>query len=546
MSCNDFEKDVLRHLSKRVFDVVIYGGTSAGVVAAVQAARMNMEVLLICEKGWIGGMTSSGLGAADINDRNYVGGIAREFFCEVYKHYSSVNVWKSETLQDYLKRLAGNKDTFWGARDDSLQMMWMFEPSVASHIFEKMLESSGVVVIRNEHLAEEVPVEVVDGKIKSIRMESGKSFSGKIFIDCGYEGDLMQRAGISYVVGREANTTYGEQKNGILYNGLFMGTEIDPYVIEGRPESGILPYIEEGTMGNQGMGDHRIQAYCYRFTLSCDPENQIPFSKPSNYNPFYYEIIARVLKKKKVKLTDIISLTPVPNCKTDTNHVDFIGACYDYPEGDYQKRSQIEDEHKNYTLGLLWFLSKDPRVPEDIRKEMGKWGFPKNEFMDSGSFPWQIYLREGRRMIGSYIMTEMDILQPKITDSIGMGTYYFDSHFVSRFVKEQTVMEEGSFWLDDEVRYPVSYGAICPKAEECKNLLVPVALSASHAAYGSIRMEPTYMVLAQSAATAAALAVIEGCSVQTLSYDSLRNRLLQDGVILNNVGTVPHLLDGGA
>jgi hypothetical protein len=533
MSCNDFKENELNNLSNRVFDVVVYGGSSAGVVAAVQAARMNMDVLLICEKDWIGGMTASGLGAADLNDRNYVGGITREFFCEVYRYYLNEDVWKSETLQDYLERLARNKDTFWGASDNSMQMMWMFEPSAAMNIFEKMLDDSEVHVIRNERLAEKAPVEMTDRRIQSIRMESGRIFKGKIFIDCGYEGDLMQRAGISYVVGREANTTYGEQKNGILYNGLFMGTEIDPYIIEGSPESGILPYIEEGTIGGQGMGDHRIQAYCYRFTLSCDPVNQIPISKPSNYNPLYYEMIARVMKKKKLNLTDIISLTPVPNCKTDTNHADFIGACYDYPDGDYEKRRQIEEEHKNYTLGLLWFLSNDPRVPENIRKEMKMWGFPKDEFKDSGSFPWQIYVREGRRMLGSYIMTENDILNPKVTDSIGMGTYYFDSHYVSRFAMGQSVMEEGSFWLDDEVRYPISYGAICPKAKECKNLLVPVALSASHAAYGSIRMEPTYMVLAQSAATAAALAVSEGSSVQVLCYDKLKPRLLQDGVILN-------------
>lgn len=534
MNCCGFKGDGLYNLPDRVFDIVVYSGTSAGIVAAVQAARMNMDVLLVCEKDKVGGVTASGLGAADINDRNYVGGIAREFFCEVYKHYLRTDAWKNETLRGYLERLAGNKDTFWGARDDLLQMMWMFEPSAAKHIFEKMLENSNVIVIRNERLAEKAPVEIADGRIQSIRMENGRIFKGKMFIDCGYEGDLMQKAGISYVVGRESNTTYGEQKNGILYNGLFMGTEIDPYIIEGSPESGLLPYIEEGMIGRPGMEDHRIQAYCYRFTLSCDSENQLPFSKPSNYNPLYYEIIARVMKKKRIKLTDIISLTPVPNCKTDTNHADFIGACYDYPDGDYEKRQQIEEEHKNYTLGLLWFLSNDLRVPENIRKEMKMWGFPKDEFMDSGSFPHQIYVREGRRMLGSYIMTENDILHPEITDSIGMGTYYFDSHYVSRFAMGQTVMQEGSFWLDDEVRYPVSYGAICPKAEECKNLLVPVALSASHAAYGSIRMEPTYMVLAQSAATAAALAVSEGSSVQMLCYARLKNRLLQDGVILNN------------
>ncbi|CAM4226766.1 hypothetical protein FHS16_000532 [Paenibacillus endophyticus] len=516
-----------------MYNVIVYGATSAGVAAAVQAARLGRKVLLIANTYHIGGMTSSGLGATDINNRKGIGGISREFYRNVYKYYQDELSWSRQTPHEY-DELLGTR--FWLGRDEELGMRWMFEPKVASQIYVKMLKDAEVEVVLNERLALGSDDAVVKrgGRIVSIMMESGKKYEADLFIDSGYEGDLMAMAGISYTTGRESNSQYGELTNGILDNRPLEGGGVSPYVVKEDPESGLLPYVLSECPGPNGVSDSRVQAYCYRFTLSSDPENQLPIDKPENYDPKIHELLARRFEvNPKLTLDDILTLTPIPNRKTDTNHVDFVGANYDYADGDYATRERIEAQHRAFTLGTLWFLANDERIPVGVREDMRKWGLAADEFLGKDGFPEQIYIREGRRMVSDYVMTEMSVKKRTAPESVGLGTYYFDSHYVSHYAKDGQVHLEGTFWEDDELLYPISYQSIRPKREECSNLLLPVTLSSSHAAYGSIRMEPVYMVLGQSAAIAASLCLDLGVSVQDLPYEVLREKLLEAGQILD-------------
>ncbi|GLX68647.1 FAD-dependent oxidoreductase [Paenibacillus glycanilyticus] len=514
-----------------MYNIIVYGATSGGVAAAVQAARLGRKVLLIANTSHIGGMTSSGLGATDINNRKGIGGIAREFYRNIYRHYADASNWTRQSPEAY-DELLGTR--FWLGRDEELKIRWMFEPKVASETYENMLLEAGVEVVRNERLALEDAVVKKDGRIISIKMESGKVYEAELFIDTGYEGDLMALAGITYVTGREANSKYGELTNGVFDNGPLEGGGVSAYQVNNDPASGLLPYVLPECPGEKGESDHRVQAYCYRFTLSSDPDNQLPIEKPADYNPLIHELLARRFEANpKLTLDDILTLTPIPNRKTDTNHVDFVGASYSYADGDYETRERTEAEHRAFTLGTLWFLANDERVPQQVREDMNKWGLAADEFTDNGGFPVQIYVREGRRMVSDYVMTELSVKQRSAPESVGLGTYYFDSHYVSHYAKDGQVHLEGTFWEDDELLYPVSYQSIRPKREECSNLLLPVTLSSSHAAYGSIRMEPVYMVLGQSAAIAASLCLELGVAVQDLPYGVLREKLLEAGQILD-------------
>lgn len=510
------------------YDVVVYGATSGGVTAAVQAARMGKQVVLISQDRHVGGMTASGLGATDINQREAIGGLSREFYQRIYAYYTAEGAWRNpEGWANYSRRLG---KYFWRGKDDRLQMQWMFEPHVAEQVFQDMLLEAGVKVVFSERLDQRKGVEKKGNRIYRVVMESGQVYKGRMYIDATYEGDLMAGSGVSYFVGREGNEVYGETMNGIL-PGKYVHkskVKIDPYRVEGDPASGLLPFVEAGVPGKKGEGDHRIQAYCYRFCLSCDPANQRPIERPERYEPMWYEHICRWVKANPgLSLEQILTLTPLPNDKTDVNHADFIGANYLWPEGSYQLRDSLAEMHRDYVLGLLWFLANDRRLPDHIRGQMRLWGLARDEFRDNFNFPHQIYVREARRLLGGYVMTEAEVTGKRIApESVGLATYWFDSHVVSRYADEDGALrDEGTFW-DRENIYPVSYRSICPKENECANLLVPVCLSASHAAYGSIRMEPVYMVLGQSAAVAAVLSIEKGKSIQQLSYPELRQALL--------------------
>ncbi|GMW03595.1 MAG: FAD-dependent oxidoreductase [Candidatus Hydrogenedentota bacterium] len=513
---------------------MIYGGTSGGIAAAIQAKRMGKSAVLIEPGNHIGGLTSGGLGATDIGNKAAIGGISREFYRNVKAHYENPDAWKQEAAKDYQnpRQTPG---------DDA---MWTFEPHVAEEIFRRMLEEAGVTVLYGERLARPSGVVKKSMRIHSIQMESGLVVNGSQFIDATYEGDLMAASGVAYHVGRESNATYGETINGVqtsqaIYHQLLPG--VDPYVRPGDPSSGLLPGVEGSPVAEDGTGDARVQAYNFRMCLTDNPENRIPFEKPQNYDPLRYELLLRNFEAGEARAP--WSPTPMPNRKTDVNNnfgfsTDFIGMNYDWPDGDYATRDRLYKEHLLYQRGLMWTLANHPRVPEKIRNTIGAWGNCKDEFQENGGWSHQIYVREARRMISDYVMTQHNCEgRMKAEDSVGLAAYTMDSHHVQRYVDSTGhVLNEGDVQVGGFPPYPISYRSICPKKSECQNLLVPVCLSSSHIAFGSIRMEPVFMVLGQSAATAACLALDTDLPVQQVPYESLRSQLLADGQVLDWTG----------
>ncbi|GAB3223457.1 FAD-dependent oxidoreductase [Algoriphagus aestuariicola] len=519
-------------------DIIIYGGTSAAVTAAVQAKNMNKSVLVVSPDNHLGGLSSGGLGYTDTGNKSVIGGLAREFYHRLYLHYEQDSAWKWQKREDY-----GNKGQGTPAIDGANRTMWIFEPHVAERVFEDFVKENGLEVHREEWLDREKGVKMQGGKIESIRTLSGKTYTGKVFIDATYEGDLMAAAGVSYHVGREANAVYDEKWNGVqvgvFQHGHYFQDSISAYLVPGDASSGLLPEISAKAPGKNGAGDQRLQAYNFRMALSRNPDNRVPFPKPANYDPARYELLARVYKAGWTETFD--KYDPIPNLKTDTNNhgpfsTDYIGKNYDYPEASYARRREIIKEHEDYQKGLMYFLSHDPAVPEDVRAEMAKYGLAKDEFVDNGNWPHQIYVREARRMVGEYVMTEHDVLGAKeVPKPVGMGSYSLDSHNTQRFITPGGfVQNEGDIGVHPKQPYSISYGTLIPKREECTNLLVPVCVSSSHTAFGSIRMEPVFMILGQSAAAAASLAIDGGKAVQDVDYEGLRKILLEEKQILEN------------
>tara|TARA_R110002167_G_scaffold38463_1_gene119785 strand:+ start:96 stop:1772 length:1677 start_codon:yes stop_codon:yes gene_type:complete len=517
-------------------DIIIYGGTSAAISAAVEAKRSGKSVIVVSPDIHLGGLSSGGLGYTDTGDKSVIGGLAREFYHRVWQHYNTTEAWNWQKKEEY-----GNKGQGTIAMDGENRTMWIFEPHVAEKVFEDLVAEEQIRVDRDEWLNRKNGVEMKDGFIVSITTLSGKKYSGKMFLDTTYEGDLMAAAGVSYHVGREGKEVYGEEWNGVqtgvLHHKHWFASDISPYVVPGDPSSGLLPRVSGEDPGEKYSGDDKIQAYCFRMCMTNHPENRIPFPKPDDYDPLNYELLARVFETGRKDWFE--KFDAVPNHKTDTNNhgplsSDNIGMNYDYPEGSYEKRKEIIEEHVNYQKGLLWFVANDPRVPEDIQTEMQKWGLAKDEFTDNGNWPHQIYVREARRMIGEFVMTENELLKRSPTPKpVGMGSYAMDSHNVQRYVKpDGFVQNEGDIGVSTKGPYSISYETLVPKKEECKNLLVPVCLSSSHIAFGSIRMEPVFMILGQSAAAAAVLAIDENAVVQEVDYDKLRGVLLAKGQIL--------------
>lgn len=510
------------------FDIVIYGGTSAGIAAAIQADRMGKRVIIVSPDRHLGGLTAGGLGWTDSGNKAAIGGISREFYRNVKRHYDRPDAWMFQKPEEY-SRYRADEDA-----------MWVFEPRVAEAAFENMIAETDVTIVRDAWLNREEGVKKEKNRITSIMTLDGKTYSGRMFIDATYEGDLMAAAGVSYTVGRESNATYGETLNGVQKARAVSHQfehPVSPYVIPGDPSSGLLPLIHGEDPGEDGEGDHRVQAYNFRMCLTNVPENRVPFPRPDNYDPMTYELLGRYLDTGWRGLFN--KFDPAPNRKTDTNNygafsTDHIGMNYDYPEASYKRRREIIKDHEDYQKGLMWFLANDPRVPQAVREEMSKWGLARDEFTDNGNWPHQMYVREARRMVSDFVMTELHLRGIKDTPhSIGMGSYTMDSHNVQRYVDENGyARNEGDIQISPGRAYPISYNAIIPKNAEAKNLLVPVCASASHIAYGSIRMEPVFMILGQSAATAAVMAIEQRIAVQDLDYQILQQRLLNDGQIL--------------
>jgi hypothetical protein len=523
----------LGETGSKVYDVVVYGGTSAGVAAAVQVKRLGKTVVLIEPTRRLGGLTTGGLGQTDIGNKAAIGGIAREFYERVHKYYDEPAAWKWQKAPHHVR----GGQTHTGSADAA---MWTFEPSAALKIINDMVRKAGIEVIYRERLDRKKGVKKNGPKIVAITMESGRAFRGRMFLDATYEGDLMAAAGVSYAIGREANSQYSETLNGVEANRAghhqFV-PGVDPYVVKGDPKSGLLPFIEADGPGKEGDGDRRVQAYCFRMCLTDHPDNRIPFVKPAGYNKLWYELLLRNFEAGERGMPWINS--SMPNRKTDTNNrtavsSDFIGQNYDYPEASYAERAEILARHRQYQQGLMWTLANHPRVPARIRNEVARWGMCKDEFVEGNGWQEQLYIREARRMIGEYVMTQHNCQGREVAeDAVGLAAYTMDSHNVQRYVDARGhVRNEGNVEVGGFSPYPISYRSLLPKARECSNLLVPVCLSASHIAFGSIRMEPAFMVLGQSAATAACQAIDDGLAVQSVDYTKLRRRLLDDRQVL--------------
>lgn len=492
-------------------DICVYGGTSGGIMAAVQAAKMGKTVVLAEFGKHLGGLTTGGLGATDIGNKAAIGGLSRGFYRRLGKVYG-------------------------------LDESWTFEPHVAEQTFQAIVKEAGIRVFYEQRLA---AVKKTGARLQEIQMEDGRVYRAAMFIDATYEGDLMAHAKVSYTVGREANAQYGETLNGICATTPKhqFTVPVDPYLKPGDPASGLLPFIQPGDGGTPGEGDQRVQTYNYRLCFTTNAANRLPVQPPPDYSSAQYELLARYLEAlvaagQKPRLSAFWNPIWMPRQKTDINNnggfsTDFIGMNYAYPEADYATRTRIAKAHENYMRGFIHFLATSPRVPDDMREEMRTWGPCKDEFQDTGGWPNQLYVREARRMVSAYVMTEHHCRSHEVvTDSVGLAAYNMDSHNCQRIVKNGRVENEGDVQVPPMRPYAISYRSIVPKKAECENLLVPICLSATHIAYGSIRMEPVFMILGQSAATAAALAIDAGIPLQDLDYAKLRARLTADGQIL--------------
>ena len=517
-------------------DLVIYGGTSAAVTCALQASEMGHSVIMVSPDKHLGGMSSSGLGFTDTGNKEVIGGLARRFYQLIYEHYEDSSAWRWQNKSDYGNVGQGNP-----AIDGDKRTMWIFEPLAAEESFERMIAGPNIRIMRNEWLDRDSGVIMRKGKILAIKTLSGKYISGKVFVDATYEGDLMASAGVSYTVGREACSEYNEKWNGVqagvFHHGHWFRDKIDPYVIPGKPESGLLKGISADKPGPNCSGDKKVQAYCYRLCLTKNPLNKIPIKRPEGYDSSRYELLVRLSDKRWDEF--FAKYDPIPNLKTDVNNhgpvsYDNIGMNWDYPEASYERRREIIKDHITYQKGILYFMRTDKRLPSRVRDEMNKWGYSADEFSDNDNWPYNIYVRETRRMKGSYVMTENDIMSNRqVPDPVAMGSYTMDSHNIQRYVTDEGyVQNEGDLGVEPPKPYQISLGAILPRAGECNNLLVPVCVSATHIAFGSIRMEPVFMSLGQVAGTLASLSVEHDVPVSGIPYSKLKERLIADGQVI--------------
>lgn len=518
------------------FDLVVYGGTSAGVVAAIAGSHMGLRVALVSPDRHLGGLTASGLGWTDSKDGRAVGGLARVFYHRIWRHYRSEAAWTRSRRDDYAARVRAQPGP---TIDDVQQVMWTFEPSAAEAIFERWLEESNVHVVRDARLDRARGVEVRAKRIERLRTLEGHVLDASVWIDASYEGDLAATAGITCRIGRDSAAEYHEPLAGICFFSGSRIPSISPYIVPNDPESGLLAGIEGEMPAHERLGDSdsRLQSFNYRLTLTKEPANRIPISKPAGYDERQFEMLLRLYESGEGAGW---TTHEMPNGKTDSNSqgvvsLDLIGGSAGYSEGSYEDRARIAEAHRRYAQGVLWTVMHHPRIPEAERQKWAGWGLAADEYPDNGHWPRQLYVREARRMVGEMVMTQQHVEQAPgfdIHDPIGMGSYSLDSHGVRRVVLNGKMRTEGSFYQRCDAPYPISYRSIIPRRTEIQNLLNPVTLSASHVAFGSIRMEPTYMLLSHSAAVAAALAIRARSAVQDVPYDMLKDHLLEQRQIL--------------
>ncbi|KAG5759297.1 hypothetical protein H9Q72_012579 [Fusarium xylarioides] len=527
-------------------DVIIYGNTVAALAAAIQTVRMNRTATLVFPTSRIGGLTTSGLGWTDSKDGNTIGGIAREFYGKVYDYYDNDDAWTRETRDDYLaKHIEAQPGPAIG---DKVQ--WTFEPKVAEEILEKWIKDEGIPVFRNESILRTSSGVKKDGAvIKSFQTRSGSTFSGKMFIDAGYEGDLMETAGISYRVGREDKQEFDESAAGIHFNEPRRLAAIDPYNDPDDPDSGLLPGVGRvitkfAALESRSKKDHRLQAFNYRLSLTREDDNKVEFFKPDGYNESHYKILIRYIKTGY--LGPFFTTQLMPNLKTDTNaagqiSTDLIGGSYNktsnYAEYSYEEREAAAKRHKIWAQGLLWTLANHKDVPDFIRKNTSAWGYAKDEWTDNSNWPYEIYIREARRMDGVYTMTQADIQHPKPYDNdtvVAVGYYTLDVHQVERVVINDRIHDEGLIHVPNPGPFSVPYGSIVPRKEDATNFVNPVTMSATHIALSAIRMEPVYMIMGQSAGAAAVLAIEDNVAVQDIDRKKLKGRLKDHAQVLES------------
>jgi hypothetical protein len=498
-------------------DLVVYGGTASGVVTAYTAAKEGLRVILLEPGSHLGGMVTGGLSATDVAHFQIIGGYARDFYREAAAHYGV------HTLDTH---------------DD-----WLSEPHVGEQIFNAWLKQAGVEVHFNERLREKRGVAKAGLRVEGITTDDGKTWTAKVFADCSYEGDLMAQAGVKYTVGREDMETYHEDLAGVRVDTpkhQFLW-KVSPFDDRGK----LMPEVDPGPMAANGSGDKKVQAYNFRMILTNDPANKMPWSKPNGYDASNFELLARYLQEwnqhmhRDPNFHDVMNPVEIPNRKADFNNngafsSDYIGKSWAYPDASYAERKRIWDDHLLYTKSFLWFIASDPRVPKSLRDEVNTWGRAKDEFTDSDGWPNQLYVREGRRMVGVYVMKQADLQTNRTKqDSIAMGSYNSDSHNIHR-----VSMPDRSVWNEGDVQvsvqpYEIAFGTMIPKANETENLLVPVCLSASHVAYSSVRMEPQYMMIGQAAGDTAALAIQQHVPVGKVNIDALQKKLRMQNAILH-------------
>ncbi|KAH6999193.1 FAD dependent oxidoreductase-domain-containing protein [Ilyonectria sp. MPI-CAGE-AT-0026] len=528
-----------------VYDVVIYGNTVAGLAAAVQTRRMGRTAVIITPGSTLGGLTTSGLSWTDNKNGNSIGGIARTFYGKIFTYYQGTTAWKYETRSNYISKNIRAQPGM--AIEESKKVQWTFEPKVAESIWERWIKDWKVPVFRNKAIDRSGSGVTKNGTtITSITTQDGSVFAGRMFIDASYEGDFMEAAGVQYRTGREGQDEFSESAAGISVNSANRLSNIDPYIVKGDSSSGLIAGIQQvfaDPVAVKGKSDpYSLQSYNYRLSLTKVASNKIAFFKPASYNESAYEILFRYIESGYTG--PFFTTQLMPNNKTDSNaagqvSTDLIGGNHgpssNYVEDSYQQRQDTILAHKVYAQGFLWTLANHPRVPQSIRTNIGAWGYSKDEFVKNGNWPYEMYLREGRRMVGGYTMKQSDVQQPGSfqNDSvIGMGSYYLDVHQVERVLVNGRIYDEGLVHIVTSAPFAIPFNAIVPNASDATNFLNPVTMSSTHIAYSALRMEPTYMILGQSAATAAIMAIQQGVNIQDVDRTNLTARLVADKQVL--------------
>ncbi len=499
------------------YDLVVYGATASGAMAAIAAAREGLRVVLLEPGNHVGGMLTGGLSATDVGNRNVIGGYPLEFFQRVGRYY--------------------HVEQF----DQSVS--WRFEPHVGEEVLRTMLQQAGVDLRLHEQLREKGVVVKAGNRLVSMTTEDGAVWKGRVFVDASYEGDLMAATGVSWTWGREGISKYGESLAGV--RGETPGHQFKFKLSAYGPDGKLLPEISAHPLAPAGSADHEVQSYNFRLILTQDPHNQVPFPKPPNYNPRRYQLLANYIHGfvqqygRVPRFNELTIQAGIPGDKADFNNngpfsTDYIGGDWTFPNASYAERKRIWQDHVDYTQGFFYFLAHDPQVPTQLRKEVNAWGLAKDEFTDTDHWPSQLYIRESRRMLGEYILTQKDLqMEREKPDAIGMGSYNIDSHNFERVaMPDGSVQNEGNTEVAVEP-YQIPYRILLPKRDEVSNLLVSVCVSASHVGYSSLRMEPQYMILGQAAGTAAVIAVRKNAAVQSVDVNALQDRLRKEGAILS-------------